>query len=95
MNNPIKSLDHQFKRLFAGHDSPIAAGSDLSQDVDASRSDRSGYCVRLPGGLSDRGLTIFEDAPDRRIKNDLPAGMSATPLRDDINRGVVQTDAFQ
>jgi hypothetical protein len=46
-------------------------------------------------GLSDRGLTIFEDAPGRRIKNDLPAGVSATPLRDDINRGVTQTDAFQ
>ena len=56
---------------------------------------RKSHSGRVPLGLSDRGLTIFEDAPDRRLKNDLPAGMSATPLRDDINHEVVQTDAFQ
>jgi hypothetical protein len=45
---------------------------------------RKSHSWRVPLGLSDRGLTIFEDAPGRRIKNDLPARHERTPLRDDI-----------
>jgi hypothetical protein len=56
---------------------------------------------RYPSGHPDRGCPLFarralcldfratillDDAPGRRIKNDLRAGMIPTPFRDDTNR---------
>ena len=48
INSPRESLDHQLNDRSLGTILPIAAGTDLNQDVDKSRDDWSGDCIRLP-----------------------------------------------